>query len=43
MKTRVVFNTLINTRINELTQTEIRIYQFIKNNRMQFMVMLPTY
>lgn len=39
MKTRVGFNTLINTRINELTQTEIRIYQFIKNNRMRFIDM----
>ncbi|ENP8322118.1 MurR/RpiR family transcriptional regulator [Vibrio vulnificus] len=39
MNTKLSFNTLVSTRCNELTQTEIRIVEFIQGNRESFVKM----
>lgn len=39
MNTKLSFNTLVSTRCNELTQTELRIVEFIQGNRESFVNM----
>ncbi|WP_029853836.1 MurR/RpiR family transcriptional regulator [Vibrio parahaemolyticus] len=39
MNTKLSFNTLVSTRCNELTQTELRIVEFIQGNRETFVKM----